>query len=168
MLRDSLRDGFMEPEPRAGDGDRKRRRMVRIQRCLNQLGYSVGVADGTPGRRTRRAIQMFQQDQGLTQASRREVTQRLRSLCQGGRPRMRQQRSRDRRRIPEYPQAMCASRGLYNLILGRSGSAGLQLCSEACAPARPRFRRRGFAPDGPASQCSNCIQIGNLGYVCSR
>lgn len=47
-----------------------------IQARLNELGYDAGPVDGKPGPATRRAIEAYQQDQGLERDGR--ATARLR------------------------------------------------------------------------------------------
>lgn len=39
--------------------------VVRLQNRLNELGYSVGTADGDFGNKTKVAVETFQQDHGL-------------------------------------------------------------------------------------------------------
>jgi hypothetical protein len=92
----SLVRSFLEALKKSPSGDEKSgagtpadRDLVReIQRLLGELGFDPGAADGIAGRKTRRAIRAFQQQQGLSVDG--EVTLALlrdmQAVAAGGQP----------------------------------------------------------------------------------
>ena len=68
---DNAANGIFEDTPwRTADATDSRTQVADVQSLLNDLGYSVGVADGQIGTRTRNAIIAFEKANGLPETGR--------------------------------------------------------------------------------------------------